>query len=78
LRSFILLFKSFYSILYVGKGNKQAVYPSFKSTKDKKHLKCFILGLGGGAMVSTYECISLMIAFAILIIEIIKINDNKK
>ena len=29
-------------------------------------------------MISTYECLSLMIAFAILIIEIIKNIDNKK
>lgn len=28
-------------------------------------------------MISTYECLSLMIAFAILIIEIIRNNDEK-
>ena len=31
---------------------------------------------GGGSMISTYESLSLMIAFAILIIEIIKNNDK--
>lgn len=34
-------------------------------------------GERGDFMISTYECLSLMIAFSILIIEIIRNNENK-
>ena len=61
-----------YYIIALGKGIKQSGWPQSQQTT----YVCCILR-GGGSMVSTYECLSLMIAFAILIIEIIRNNDNK-
>ena len=57
---------------FIGKGNKQSGWPQSQQTT---YVCCNLRG--GGSMISTYECLSLMIAFAILIIEIIRNNENK-
>ena len=62
-----------HAIIFIGKGISRAVDPN-----HSRQLMFVATWEGGGSMISTYECLSLMIAFAILIIEIIRNNDDKQ